>query len=351
MNSMISIIVPVYNVERYLARCIDSILAQTYTNFELILVDDGSSDHCGILCDEYARKDIRVKVLHKENGGVSSARNAGLDIAQGDYIGFVDSDDWIEKDMYQILIKLSKQYDADVVECGFYTIKDDTQHSSTQNDFWNRYAVKEEDKKTTIEDCQIEMGDPLFALKRLQDSRSSCFVWNKLYKKILFCGLKFSHGKTHEDRIIMPKILLRSKKYLYAGISKYYYFFREDSTIRLQYKYSSIKNLDSLEAQETVFRFLQNNIKDQSILDKTEYGYFGELLHHYGMNMNKQFDPDQRYRKKISEKFLENYHGFMKNSLMTKKNKIWMLLIKLNRNVFELIYHIRLGILKDKNIL
>lgn len=104
MNPKISIIVPVYEVEPYIHKCVDSILAQTFTDFELILVDDGSPDNCGEICDEYEENDSRIRVIHKENGGPSSARNAGLNIAKGDYIGFVDSDDWIETDMYEMLI-------------------------------------------------------------------------------------------------------------------------------------------------------------------------------------------------------------------------------------------------------
>ena len=115
--SLISVIVPIYNVEKYLDRCVDSIINQTYKNLEIILVDDGSPDNCLAICDSWAEKDRRIKVIHKENGGVSSARNSALDIASGDYIGFVDSDDWIEPDMYEILIKNAKKYDADISRC------------------------------------------------------------------------------------------------------------------------------------------------------------------------------------------------------------------------------------------
>ena len=113
---MISIIIPVYKTEPYLRKCVDSVLAQTYTNLEVILVDDGSPDDCGKICDEYAAKDSRVKVIHKENGGLSSARNCGLDVATGKYIGFVDSDDWIDPDMYETLLGLLLRYDADIAE-------------------------------------------------------------------------------------------------------------------------------------------------------------------------------------------------------------------------------------------
>lgn len=114
----LSIIVPVYKVEKYLPKCIDSILAQTFRDFELILIDDGSPDRCGAICDEYAAKDSRIKVIHQQNAGVSAARNAGLDIATGTYLGFVDSDDWIEPEMYETMITTAKEKQVDVVVCG-----------------------------------------------------------------------------------------------------------------------------------------------------------------------------------------------------------------------------------------
>ena len=114
----LSIIVPVYKVEKYLPKCLDSILAQTFTDFELILIDDGSPDRCGDICDEYAAKDDRLIVIHQENKGVSAARNAGLDIARGEYIGFVDSDDWIEPEMYETMLATAKESEAEIVACG-----------------------------------------------------------------------------------------------------------------------------------------------------------------------------------------------------------------------------------------
>lgn len=114
----LSIIVPVYKVEKYLAKCIESILSQTFKDFELILVDDGSPDHCGFICDEYAKKDPRIKVLHQKNKGVSAARNAALNIAKGTYLGFVDADDWIDQDMFQVMLHTALTKEADVVICG-----------------------------------------------------------------------------------------------------------------------------------------------------------------------------------------------------------------------------------------
>ena len=122
-NPLISIIVPIYNVEVYIRNCVDSILGQSYENIEIILVDDGSPDNCGDICDEYGSKDKRIKVIHKKNGGLSSARNAGIDIATGDYLGFIDSDDWIESDMYESLYTALTSHKADISVCGRYIVE------------------------------------------------------------------------------------------------------------------------------------------------------------------------------------------------------------------------------------
>ena len=121
-NPLISVIVPVYNVEAWLPRCGDSILSQTYENLEILLVDDGSTDDSGLICEEYAKKDTRIRVIHKENGGLSSARNSGLDAASGEYIGFVDSDDWIEPEMYAEMLSLMLKSDAQIVCAGRYDV-------------------------------------------------------------------------------------------------------------------------------------------------------------------------------------------------------------------------------------
>lgn len=129
--TMLSIIVPVYNVEKYLSKCIDSILAQTFTDFELILIDDGSPDNCGIICDEYAKKDSRIKVIHQKNQGVSAARNKGLDIAVGTYLGFVDSDDWIEPNMYEYMLRSINETDEDIIVCGINYCNNDGEYIRT----------------------------------------------------------------------------------------------------------------------------------------------------------------------------------------------------------------------------
>ncbi len=176
-NDLISIIVPVYKVEEYIRECLDSIINQTYTNLEIILVDDGSPDDCGKICDEYAAKDSRIKVIHQQNGGLSAARNAGLDIASGGYIGFVDSDDFIELNMYKELHKCLIENDADMSICGIKRFGDESKSDS----YGNRKLNKNE------------------YLKELLKDNIKSYACNKLYKRYLFDVVRFPIGELFED--------------------------------------------------------------------------------------------------------------------------------------------------------
>ena len=167
---LISVIVPVYNVEKYLDRCMKSILQQTYHRLEIILVDDGSTDASAAMCDAYARRDSRIRVVHKQNGGLSDARNAGLELAAGDYIGYVDSDDWIEPDMYEYLLENALKYQADIAVCGRV----------------ERYV----DKEVVRGFSEIEVLAREPALKYLlQNDLLQNYAWDKLYKQELFQDL------------------------------------------------------------------------------------------------------------------------------------------------------------------
>lgn len=178
----ISIIVPVYKVEPFLQKCINSILSQTYQNLEIILVDDGSPDSCPSICDSYALKDKRVRVIHKPNGGLSSARNAGLDIAKGDYIGFVDSDDWIESTMYEEMISLMQEKDLDVAFCAANIIENGEKIETRFAYHPNGTVLSKEDViQATIED------------------RYMSYAWMKLYHRRCWNGVRFPEGRLFED--------------------------------------------------------------------------------------------------------------------------------------------------------
>ena len=215
---MISVIVPVYNVERYLKRCVDSIINQTYSDLEIILVDDGSTDSSGYLCDEIKKTNTRIKVIHKANGGLSSARNAGLEIATGSYIGFVDSDDWIATDMYESLIVAIKETESDVAITGINRIYD------------NGYCKKQFIKEKT----EIYQGADIIEEYLKQNSFSTA-AWDKLYKKKLFEKRRFPEGKLYEDAPIIYDILKNVTNICCIGKPHYYYFQRSDSICGLAF--------------------------------------------------------------------------------------------------------------------
>lgn len=212
-TSKISVIVPVYKVEPYLRRCVDSILAQTYTNLEIILVDDGSPDNCPAICDEYAKKDSRVRVIHKENGGLSDARNAGLNICTGEYIAFVDSDDWIEPDMYEKLLANMIQFGTEMSVGG---VSDDVEENG------NYRSVKVSD-----------YGDKTFAESNVEAMKryflGSWAAWDKLYKASLFDGIRYPVGEINEDEAIVLQLLEKCSKVVYTNDVCYHYIRRPDS--------------------------------------------------------------------------------------------------------------------------
>lgn len=212
-NEIVSVIVPVYKVEPYLRKCVNSILAQTYKNLEIILVDDGSPDRCGEICDEYARKDPRVKVIHKKNGGLSDARNAGLDICTGQYIAFVDSDDWIEPHMYQRLYELIQQFDADIAYGGISNDVEEDGRIYTHS--VSNYG------KTPFSEEKID------AMKRF--FLSSCAAWDKLYKAHLFAEIRFPIGEINEDEAIILPLLDQCNIICYTNEICYHYIKRINS--------------------------------------------------------------------------------------------------------------------------
>lgn len=211
-SELISVIVPIYKVEKYLNKCVDSILNQTYKNLEVILVDDGSPDQCGTICDEYAKKDQRVKVIHKENGGLSDARNAGMDLMMGTYVAFVDSDDWIEPDMYEKLLMSLHQFHADMA---FGGVADELE----QDGLVTRTKTSDYGKTPCAE-------DNISAMKRY--FHGSWAAWDKLYKADLFEGIRYPVGEINEDEAIVLKLLNRCRLVCYTNEIFYHYMKRED---------------------------------------------------------------------------------------------------------------------------
>lgn len=212
MEPLISVIVPIYKVEQYLRQCVDSILNQTYTNLEVILVDDGSPDNCGAVCDEYAAKDTRVKVIHKPNGGLSDARNAGLNIAVGNYYYFVDSDDMLPAHSIRTMYDLMHQHDSDMVIGGFERFYDETEEVffSTESDGLTTYVYSQEE-----------------AFKDFY--RDGCQAWAVLYKRHVHEGIYFPKGEINEDEAVIFSLLERCRCVVVTNRVVYSYRCREES--------------------------------------------------------------------------------------------------------------------------
>lgn len=211
-NDMVSVVVPVYNVEKYINQCVESIINQTYRNIEIILVDDGSTDTSGIICDEWKQIDNRVRVIHKANGGLSSARNVGIDVAKGEYIGFVDSDDYIATNMYELLIGLMKQYDVDVARC-------------SSVDIYNEKAVN--NPQLPYREYKLTSDD--FYIECVAERNGNCVgVCNKLYKKDIFAKAKFKEGIYVEDYYFLPELISTINMTAGTTAPGYYYIHRKN---------------------------------------------------------------------------------------------------------------------------
>ncbi len=225
---LISVIVPVYNVEKYIAACVDSILAQTYTNLEILLVDDGSTDSSGALCDEYARRDVRVRVIHQENGGLSDARNTGMQSAQGTYFAFVDSDDFIAGDYIAYLYGMIEKHHAQIAVCGYQKVYPGDENScyGTQTDKHN--SVNSEKVYRTEE-----------GLRQLLYQRGMITsAWGRLFDASLFMhtdAIQFPVGKLHEDVAVMYKLFGAADTIVCGDEAKYYYLQRADSIVNQQF--------------------------------------------------------------------------------------------------------------------
>lgn len=212
---LISVIVPVYNVESYLEKCIESIQNQSYKSLEIILVNDGSTDSSGDICDKYATCDKRIRVIHQKNGGISSARNTGLEVANGDYIAFVDSDDYIEPKMYEDLLNVLKEYNLDIIDCGSFRDKNGMITGGCN-------------------DGQIEIYEKDDALRlAMHDGFTS--VWNKLYKRDIVINIRFPEGRKFEDSAISYLYIANANRIGHINRSYYYYRLNLNSTTQTSF--------------------------------------------------------------------------------------------------------------------
>ena len=288
---MISVIVPVYRVESYLEKCLDSITGQTYTDLEILLIDDGSPDRCGEICDRYAAVDHRIQVFHTENHGLSAARNLGLEHAEGDYIGFVDSDDWIEANMYECLLRAVKENDADIGVCGRFM---------------------EYPKKTEIISPSLGVFIQKQAVEALARLEIRNAVWDKIWKRECFTDIRFPDGRVYEDSATTYRFFLQAEKVVCISETLYHYRIRTDSIShdgQLNHLIDYFKSTkDEYEAFAYNAPFMNNEIC--RILSSHFGTVIRELWSNYFSNTREERNKFRYELHSISQYIKENYSAF-----------------------------------------
>lgn len=246
MKPLVSVIVPIYMVEKYLDRCVTSLVNQTYKNLEIILVDDGSLDSCPKICDQWAGKDDRIQVIHKENGGLSDARNAGIEKAKGEYIALVDSDDFVSKDFIETLLTTALETGSDIVQCRYEYVSGDCMTKD----------------KEEVENTEIFTGREMIAGFAWKDGAYNVVAWNKLYKRELFCQISYPKGRIHEDEATSYRLFYQADKVAFVYRYLYGYFTGGSSITRDSF---SKKRLDWEWAVYERIRFLEEHKENKLV--------------------------------------------------------------------------------------
>lgn len=321
MENLISVIVPVYNVEKYIDRCIESITNQSYENLEILLINDGSTDYSEEICRKWEKIDSRIKVFSKENGGLSDARNFGLDICTGDFIAFVDSDDFINKDMFKIMLNLSKETLSDIVQCEFLKFKDENGIINKMEE----YTIKE---FTNIEAIENHYKEEL--------QISTVVAWSKLYKRKLFNEIRFPKGKLHEDEFTTYKLLYKANKVVYTNQKLYYYRQTVNSIMNRRY---NIKRLDLLEALRERLLFI-DKINNESLYNIALINYYVILIFAY--NSYKKYNSnDKSTLKRVRNESKKIFKELKSKRIIEKNNKIEFEAFNLNPMFYKFLLKLK----------
>lgn len=306
---LISVIVPVYKVEAYLDKCVQSIVEQTYRNLEIILVDDGSPDRCGELCDAWAARDGRIKVIHKENGGLSDARNAGMAVATGEYIAFVDSDDWIDLNFLYHLHRAIRDTGAGIAACDIRTIREDEAAPAP-------FCGEPVRRVCTAEEA---IGDIT------QGVGFRAVAWNKLYRSDFLTGEKYPVGKHHEDEFFTYRILAKAERLVYVDVPLYCYLQRSGSIMHTV----SMKRLDALDAYLERLELLKTRFPELYHKDKITFCLSCAAFYRQGLRWNSPDRPDflariRTARGKVRFRAAEFAHMSAKNACYVLCTGLWL---------------------------
>lgn len=297
----ISVIVPVYKVEKYIHKCVNSILSQTFREFELLLVDDGSPDNCGTICDEYAEKDSRIIVIHKENGGLSDARNVAIDRAKGDYLTFIDSDDYVAPDYLESLYYALSQTDSDIAITNITTFDENGQYD---NEFY-----KITDKIEVLE------GKDIFSTIYRPNACA------KLYKRYIFDDIRYPVGRLYEDAFVYHDVLSKANRIVLTGANSYYYLVRDDSIMRQEYKLAFTDIIDAIELR--VKKLEELGLQD---LADDNRGFIYSRVAVAFANLDPSAPENQKRLEEIKAIYDGEYPKLMKTTNNSKqKFRYWLL--------------------------
>jgi glycosyltransferase involved in cell wall biosynthesis len=286
----VSIVVPIYNVEKYIHKCVDSILQQTYTHLEVILVNDGSPDNCGEIAEDYQKKDRRVKVIHKSNGGLSDARNVGMKHITGEYTVFVDSDDWLDENMIEMMVNSMQLFKADIVQSAFYYAYDD--------------KLLVDNRHFQDSDSPVLLDNQTLMYELVKNDKVKNFAWGKLYQTKLIKDIPFKTGVLFEDVFWAHQVMHQVDSYLILHEPLFYYYQRDDSIVATY----SLRNLDVIKGLQERHTFIEQFYKELTgesykIILKTC------LIHYNLLIIHGKKDKDGIRRKEIENYIKKNSHS------------------------------------------
>lgn len=312
IEPLVSVIVPVYNVEKYLEKCVNSLLQQTYKNIEIILVNDGSTDESGKMCENLAQEDDRIKVFHKKNGGLSDARNYGVERATGEYIGFVDSDDYVHERMYEKLLSTILRHDAEMSECTVTRV-----YKNTTIDFYSS------------DDFEFQVDSKKYLEEYLLNERVYGSAWCKLIKAEIAKKIKFPVGKIYEDAFYSLELIKILKKIVIISDSLYYYYIREGS---ITTKPFSHRDMDYIESVDNLEKYVHQNSPEYNhlMLQRKSLAYLSIFNQVLNVNDYKKLDDYKQLKS-----YLSNVSGKILFSKASTKLKVALVLLNVNESMYK----------------
>ena len=313
---LISIVLPVYNVENYLERCLKTVIAQTYKNIEIILVNDGSTDGSLKICEKYRFADSRIKIVNKENGGLSDARNVGIRNSNGEYITFIDSDDTVESDYVEYLYNLIKRSNVDMAVCAHTVV------------------IEKTNSKFIVSTDNILLSDKIAIKNMLYSNKVDTSAWAKLYKKSLFDEINYPKGMLFEDIATTYKLFLKAKKIIFGSQSKYNYMIRENSITTQKF---NVKKLDLLEMTDLMGQDVLDVYPDlyKAVMRRRVYSRFSTLNHMISIKTH------QKEKAEIIHFIKQHGWEVFKDSLTPFRDKVAILLLFIDYRLYKFAWELR----------